>query len=414
VYAAEFDEILDAIPDEDNAAVLLEQAINGMIGASASGVPLYQFIDEPETFETDPDAAADLFQANAAAFELVHQARSRPAVAWSQRLRGLYTNPSPGPGSGQRALAKLLWFAAYYQFSQGDHAAAVETLEDLLAFGEAVDVHPTLISSLVAWSIHDLNFRFLERVGHQLDISSGQPEAGSHQTSTTPAQVRQLIGMLLDETPSHQALIESYYGNRAAEIGMAESPIPGLGLWGQVSGYVTRPIMSLEALRLAKFSTLSAQAAAEACWPDAVAHFPEVTETRSLLRSLTRPVSDTPFGSAGGSAPSGLFAYFRHLARCRMAATALAIRLFELDRGRRPATLAELVPDYIPHVPLDPFAAEPASIRYEPEADWPMLYSRGPDGRDDGGVTVRLPDGRIDRDKSDIFFYLDGKPPRGG
>jgi hypothetical protein len=78
----------------------------------------------------------------------------------------------------------------------------------------------------------------------------------------------------------------------------------------------------------------------------------------------------------------------------RLAATAIAVKRFEADRGRRPFDLDELVPDYMEQLPTDPFGDGTAKICYVP-ADGPAggeavsgrarLYSRGPDGIDDGG-----------------------------
>lgn len=112
-----------------------------------------------------------------------------------------------------------------------------------------------------------------------------------------------------------------------------------------------------------------------------------------------------------------------------MAALALAIRLYELDRGRRPATLSDLVPDYVPDVPADPFTADNQPLPYLPDAERPRLYSVGPNGADDGGYYVMVLytqsmfmfagatpptvdyEGRvIDWAQSDIPFTLDGEP----
>ena len=48
-----------------------------------------------------------------------------------------------------------------------------------------------------------------------------------------------------------------------------------------------------------------------------------------------------------------------------------------------PETLAELSPKYIAEVPKNPFSD--ADLLYKPEADGYLLYSVGPNGKDDGG-----------------------------
>ncbi len=77
--------------------------------------------------------------------------------------------------------------------------------------------------------------------------------------------------------------------------------------------------------------------------------------------------------------------FARSRALSRMAATALAIKLYRVDHDDRlPASLDVLVPDYLPFVPGDPFTLD-GPIGYRPDAAIPFLYSVYEDGIDDGG-----------------------------
>jgi hypothetical protein len=69
-----------------------------------------------------------------------------------------------------------------------------------------------------------------------------------------------------------------------------------------------------------------------------------------------------------------------------MLRTDLSIRLFEHDHGRLPETLNELVPDYLPAVPLDLLAKSREPLRYCRDGDNFSVYSVGKDGADNGGV----------------------------
>lgn len=83
--------------------------------------------------------------------------------------------------------------------------------------------------------------------------------------------------------------------------------------------------------------------------------------------------------------------HFRLLADRRMAGVALAIRLYVLDHGKRPADLTELVDkNYIESVPDDPLT-EKSPIRYIAEGPHPRLYSVGCNGTDDGG-SLEMPE----------------------
>jgi len=89
-------------------------------------------------------------------------------------------------------------------------------------------------------------------------------------------------------------------------------------------------------------------------------------------------------------------------ARLRVDLAAAAAQAFMGETGAYPASLDQLVPEYLPEVPRDPFVdaplrtvahdpvsrAHPASGREPTGAGVLTIYSVGPDGDDDGGVDI--------------------------
>lgn len=71
-------------------------------------------------------------------------------------------------------------------------------------------------------------------------------------------------------------------------------------------------------------------------------------------------------------------------ARCRLDLLRLATarRLYVIEHGNNPAKTADLVPKYLPEIPLDRFAKLPAPYQESSKG----YYSVGPDGRDDGNL----------------------------
>lgn len=67
----------------------------------------------------------------------------------------------------------------------------------------------------------------------------------------------------------------------------------------------------------------------------------------------------------------------------RVATTALGVERFRLAHGELPAKLDELVPQFLPAVPADPFDGQP--LRYRRRAKGYVVYSVGDDCHDDGG-----------------------------
>jgi hypothetical protein len=70
--------------------------------------------------------------------------------------------------------------------------------------------------------------------------------------------------------------------------------------------------------------------------------------------------------------------------RVQIHATAalVALRSYQIEHGRLPAQLHQLIPKYLPTLPIDDFDGE--VLRFNPEAK--VLYSVGEDGTDNDGV----------------------------
>jgi len=71
----------------------------------------------------------------------------------------------------------------------------------------------------------------------------------------------------------------------------------------------------------------------------------------------------------------------------RLLMTSLALRAYSLDhQGTYPASLAELTPKYMTQLPIDPFGNGTVPLVYRNIGASYLLYSIGPDGKDDSGT----------------------------
>lgn len=68
----------------------------------------------------------------------------------------------------------------------------------------------------------------------------------------------------------------------------------------------------------------------------------------------------------------------------------LALRAYRLEHGVYPIALAALVPTYLKRLPDDPFALQ-SPLHYRLTGQKYVLYSVGPDGKDDGGKPIDDP-----------------------
>src|SRR5581483_7666059 len=73
----------------------------------------------------------------------------------------------------------------------------------------------------------------------------------------------------------------------------------------------------------------------------------------------------------------------RTTATARLLQTDLALRLYQREHAGLPEYLTELVPDYLPALPLDPYSKQP--LVYKANGDSFLLYSVGYDQTDNGG-----------------------------
>lgn len=82
--------------------------------------------------------------------------------------------------------------------------------------------------------------------------------------------------------------------------------------------------------------------------------------------------------------------YLDEQAVMRLLIVELALQAHLLEHGQLPNELAELVPDYLPNVPLDPLSADSSPLNYRRTEDGYVLYSVGHNGIDDGGTGPQL------------------------
>ncbi|MFQ5491885.1 MAG: hypothetical protein ACE5GE_14295 [Phycisphaerae bacterium] len=397
------------VPDVENAVIPLGEALEAMqvsTGTMSLGQPAWR---------NAPDELDRLIEINSVALEKLREVRKRPGFSWDPSIvaNSLSGGPPP-PMRGYRDAAKLLRLSARYHHRCGNDAEFVEGIFDLLALGEVVDHHPTNIATLVAHTIYGLAYELVERFGARIRIASGPANDGAHSQAVSSAQVLSLINRLIDdENRYREGVVLGLCAGRASSLGALPT-----GTWLKLVGVrdilitVVQPTLALDAIRLARWSTAAASAAIEPNWRAAQSQLPNLAEPQTLLRQATHVFggmvdTTTPF-------PYWHFIefHFKFMAKRRLAATALAIRLFEVDHGHRPGRLAELVPDYLSSVPQDPFEPDGGPIRYRPGGDDPMLYSVGVNGLDEGGVFARKPDGQVDwsKNRRDILFHLNGRP----
>jgi hypothetical protein len=147
-----------------------------------------------------------------------------------------------------------------------------------------------------------------------------------------------------------------------------------------------------------------------------------ITEDAPALLSLAPRLCNVPEArdnpywhlwavTCGGHYDAHAGLHFRALAERRLAATALALRLYSAAHaGHLPVRLDDLVPEYLPGVPTDPMARG-GKLVYRPAGDDPVLYSVGDDATDNGGDDRARPgysDWGFPWSRPDVVVHLAG------
>jgi hypothetical protein len=334
------------------------------------------------------------------ALRRVDRAEAKPYCQWSHSFHSPVMHHLLLPELNQcRAIARLLTTSAQVEHHQGHDAVVVRRLQQLMYVARVCDLSPTWVSHLVSVGIDATACRLAESLGPDLRI-------GGEDGAAEPEKVRLLIRDLLDESSITAGLKRACRADRMQSLDLIDSfVVEEAGFWPAADRYCLRPILcESEVNRLDQFSAISAAVLGSDDWPTTNTKLTTVAPAKGFLAEIDSKTS----------VPREILTHYRVLTDRRLAAVALAIRLFVVEHGGRwPRDLAELVPQYLPAVPVDPMATGGKPLGYLPRSEHPVLYSVGADGVDQVASEAAIPGahgfldewGRLDR-----VFYLSLKP----
>jgi hypothetical protein len=329
-------------------------------------------------------------------------ARAKPRHDWNLDLRSpVLINMALQDMSHVRALVTHLGYVALLDHERGDDRSAMARVDQILFVSRFADRHPSLVGHLVSIGCAALACDKVFEMTPDLKIGTGPKDA-------SPQDVRKMIAVLLDDAPSQQGLRLAFRGERMCELDAVESLLngsmsgatspggtrPNLPRYTAFSAYVFRPLFHRNGKVMLKRTTAILSAVDSPDLPAFRAKVPPAPPKAggmNFLADILMPSFDRAIQTE-----------YRFTSDRRMAAIVLAIRLYALEHaGKRPATLAELVPKYLPAVPNDALLSN-KPIGYVPDGERPRLYDAGENNVDDGG-------------KDDFIRpYSDGRRPQRG
>lgn len=411
------------VADSQNAALVYEDAAIAVVVPTGVEVRGEYFVQDPRLAFAYPQDSRLWVEANDPVFELLRKADALPDCDWGVRFSSpmvLLVLPNV---AFVRNLEQTVCGLAIAHHVTGDDATCVESLAHAQRLAQHL-VAPResfLIQYFVAAACQAGVCRSVEVVASKLRISdSADPASSAAERAASREQVRKLIHALLDDAPWDTGWRNAMNGERASLLDTARALPSGnlagiIGGPGPISAHIFDlafgPSVRLDAVVGLDTLTRLRDAALLDGYPAAARVVESVPDplpfmeghitldqaahalSRLMMPSLERSVSR----------------HFMLRAERRMAATALAIRLYEVDHGQRPASLEELVPNYLPSVPQDPFAEPARQLGYLPGSNPPILYSVFEDGMDDGGVAYTGKSSRPTKvAEGDLLYYLNG------
>jgi hypothetical protein len=385
IYPQDF--IQPAIAPADNAVLDLRAAADA-IRLTEEQDRLIDYFPQPAFPLTDAEMRTlrQVMDANAEAIRLAHAATAKSGINWELDFNRPVVMLLLPDLQRQRRLAVLLKVVALQAHQSGDDAAALERIKDMAFIARAVNQQPLLVSHLVATSLRAMTSQCALELAPDLRLA-GLPTT---QPSAKPADrqhVRALIAQLLDEEIPRTGLVNGLRGERMGQLDMTRLLAAGQLNLNQLSGgppaanfpgQLFKPFILEDGQLMLRFTTQTILAAAE---PDLPAAKNKMPDWKQIPRSPLHLTAQMLLPALDRS----ITVHFRSAADRRAAATALALRLYAADHaGRLPGTLADLVPAYLPALPLDPFASN-KPLNYLPDAANPLLYSVGENGLDEQG-----------------------------
>jgi hypothetical protein len=298
---------------------------------------------------------------------------------------------------------RVLQLLLLARIHEGNTAAALRACRATLNLGRSLGDEPFVVSQLVRQKFHAQAIRGLMRLLGQGEVPEVELAAFQPALAEEAAFDPWALAVRGERAMVFQALEAVQNGQLKPRMirAMTSAPRTPVTPLDEVRTWLhdrfppdTRPD---EAWALRHYTRLLEMAAL--AWPQRQAAAEALAAERSAVPELARDILWNPHKHVEH--------FHSAHARGQCGVVAVAIERYRLRRGAWPDSLAALVPDLLPTVPLDPFDGQP--LRYRRLADGVVIYSIGPDSADDGG---KLAEGSPPAPGTDLGLRLWDVPHR--
>jgi len=379
------------IDDSQNADADVRAAIALLPGQTEASTNFRELREGPRLPLTDEERV--LLRAYldelSPALQTLHGGLEKPRAVSQNRLTSPLLNARLPQLQPMRELANGCGYRTYLHFDDGRHDLAIESLRPIEPMSRVCGTGPTLVNCLVAMGMRAVAATRLIEIAPELKI-------GTATGDVTPDNLRRQIEELLDQKSQMEEFRAALQGERLMQLDTMLNLAGGTLSVQQVTGvtgggapaapssttaFLARPMLYSNAADCLEMTGDYIKATAAADLPAARAMIDSVERRADALSGrYTKIFASILMPSLGRS----FVTHYRVRTDQNLAATALAIRWYQVDHhGALPDTLADLVPRYLPEVPLDYISGRP--IRYRSEGEQPIIWSVGDNEIDDEG-----------------------------
>jgi len=409
VTLAELNAFYPAVPDADNAALLLDQVSRHLINWPYYD-PLIGFHSNSVLYATNPitpaaqAALSDLIRSNQTALKLIYDATARTQFRYPLDLAKNSHVPTEHWGQLKK-LVQLLRLESIHHLAAGSKTDALRSVEASLFVTRSLDGEPLLASYLVQYSCLDITVTGLEQLLQRTGFTAA--ELQRLQDLIAPMEGRLDLPRILHGVRAHA--LGTWHEPLATQLANSHSfvatPFDYWPSFFRAHGWRIYEQGGHKEADLLNFLHLCEELLALAQEPPATALL-NGKKLENRLYAWGNPSFDM-INTTAMSYP--LVRVFPKqagtLATMRITQTALAVERFRLENHRLPSTLGELIPRYLAKAPMDPFNEQPLLYRITEKGF--RIYSTGENGKDDGGLT------RAEKsypDNDDMVFTVERTP----
>lgn len=392
------------VPADDNAAVLYEQAFVGLPqGDDAEQIAKFISSDEEKRAQASPEAVAEILSRHEVELRLLEQAAARPAcrfpVNWEAGAHATFPH-----FKHIRNAAGILVARATVDAQHGRAGEALQSIRLIIRMSDHIAAEPILISQLVRISCQAMALDALKRVMGIAPLSRSDARR-MYEALRRIDNMGPFTRAMEGERCASLWMFDAIVQDSKAARGINYDPNNPGGMPGRLLSSPLAPLW---------FPFLK---------QDEVYHIRHWNRIVELSRRPFREVRDDY--SALEKRAHGLpwYALVTRLyapafsritaqrdmatARIGLAEHALALRVYQDDTGSYPPSLTALREKVGWPLPEDPFSGK--DFIYRREGNGYLLYSIGPNMKDEGGKDLHSPEARnipYDKRPDDILWRM--------